>query len=107
MNAKLTLFDRISIPTILPEKTTFAEAIVLDDLRNKIIITQDEIVEYNITNTEDGSGVKWDNEPGDGKDFELTDLEASAIKKALHDLDKKAMVPTDPKFIALYKKFIN
>lgn len=107
MNVKLTLFDRISIPTMFPEKATYADAIIFDDIRNKLLITQDEITNYNITNTEDGSGVKWDNEPGDGRDFEMTDLETRAIIKIFSELDKKAMIPTDPKFIALYKKFID
>ncbi len=107
MDVKLTLFDRISIPTMFPEKTTFSDAIVLDDLRNKFKITQEEIAEYNVRNTDDGSGVVWDNEPPEGKDFEITELEESSIKKIFAELDKNAMVPTDPKFITLYKKFID
>lgn len=107
MDIKLTLFDRISIPTMFPEKSTFADAIIFEDIRNKLKITQDEITEYKVRNTEDGSGVVWDNEPPEGKDFEITDLEMNAIKKIFIDLDKNAMVPTDPKFIILYKKFVS
>lgn len=107
MDIKLTFFDRISIPTMFPEKASFADAIIYDDIRNKIKITQEEITTYNIRNTKDGTGVEWDNEPQDGIDMQLTDAEFKLIKKALDDLDKKAEVPTDPKFISLYRKFIN
>ncbi len=104
---KLTFFERISIPTIFPEKATFADAIIYDDIRQKIKITQKEITTYNIRATMDGSGVEWDYEPEGGTEFELTDAEIKLITKCLLDLDKKALVPTDPKFIILYKKFIN
>lgn len=107
MDVKLTLFDRISIPTMFPEKASFADGIVYDDIRQKIKITQDEVSEYNVRSTKDGSGVEWDNEPVEGKDFELTDLEEKVIIKALKELDAKSQVPTDPKFISLFKKFIN
>ncbi len=107
MNINLTLFDRISIPTMFPEKASFADGIVYDDIRQKIKITQDEVSEYKVRSTTDGSGVEWDNEPKEGKKFELTTLEERVIIKALKELDAKSQVPTDPKFIALFKKFIN
>jgi len=107
MNVKLTFFDRISIPQMIPEKATFADAIIYDDIRGKLKITQQEITDYNIRNTPDNSGVEWDSEPQGGIDVELTDAEIKLINKAFGELDKKAQVPTDPKFIALYRKFIN
>ena len=107
MDIKLTFFDRISIPQMFPEKATFADGIIYDDIRNKIKITQEEVTEYKIRNTQDNSGVEWDKEPSGGVEFELTDAEAGLIVQAFTELDKKAMVPTDPKFITLYKKFIN
>lgn len=107
MDIKLTFFDRISIPTMFPEKASFADAIIYDDIRNKIKITQEEITTYSIRNTKDGTGVEWDSEPQDGTETQLTDAEFELIKKALKALDEKAQVPTDPKFISLYKKFIN
>ena len=107
MDIKLTFFDRISIPTMFPEKATFADAIIYDDIRNKIKITQDELTTYNIRNTYDGKGIEWDSEPEGGIDVSFTDAEHKMIVKVLSDLDKKAQIPTDPKFIGLYRKFIN
>jgi len=107
MDIKLTFFDRISIPTMFPEKATFADGIIYDDIRTKIKITQEEVTTYKIRNTQDGSGVEWDKEPEGGIEFELTDAETTLIKKAFKELDAKAQVPTDPKFISLYRKFIN
>lgn len=107
MILKLTFFDRISIPTMFPEKATFADAIIYDDIRQKLKITQDEITTYNIRTTPDGSGVEWDSEPQGGIEIDMTDAEIKLIVKSLNELDKKAQIPTDPKFIALYKKFIN
>lgn len=107
MNVKLTFFDRISIPQMFPEKATFADAIIYDDIRQKLKITQNEITTYNIRNTPDNAGVEWDSEPQGGIDVDLTDAEMKLIKKSFDELDKKAQVPTEPKFIALYKKFIN
>jgi len=107
MDIKLTFFDRISIPQMFPEKASFADGIIYDDIRNKIKITQEEITTYKIRNTEDGKGVEWDSEPEGGINTSFTDAEIHLIVKALADLDTKAQVPTDPKFIALYRKFIN
>lgn len=108
MKVKLSIFERISIPVNFPEKATFADAIIYDDIRNKIKITQNDVVTYNIRNTKDGSGVEWDNEPNDGGvDFDFTEMEKNLIIKSFKDLDQKGQIPTDSKFITLYKKFIN
>jgi len=107
MDIKLTIYDRISIPVMIPEKATFADAIIFDDIRIKIKITQEEVVNYNIRNTKDGSGVEWDEEPNGGKTFDFTNAEIKLVTKAFSELDSKAQVPTDPKFILLYKKFIS
>lgn len=107
MGIKLTIYDRISIPVFIPEKATFADAIIYDDIRNKIKITQDEVVTYNIRNTKEGTGVEWDEEPDGGKEFEFTPAENRLITKIFSELDTKAQVPTDPKFIILYRKFIH
>ena len=107
MDTKLTFFDRITIPTMFPEKASFADAIIYDDIRQKIKITQNEITTYNIRNTPDERGIEWDGEPDGGIEFSITDAEKALILKCLNDLDKQSQVPTDPKFISLYRKFIN
>jgi hypothetical protein len=107
MDIKLTFYDRISIPTIFPEKANFADGIIYDDIRQKIKITQEEVVTHEIKNTPDGTAIEWKNEPVGGKDFDFTDAEKNLVLKALKALDDRAEVPTDPKFILLYKKFIN
>jgi hypothetical protein len=107
MAIKLTIYDRISIPVMFPEKSSFADAIVYDDIRNKIKITQEEVVSYNIRNTKDGSGIEWDEEKEGGKDFEFSGAEMRLLEKTFKELDTKAQVPTDPKFIQLYKKFMH
>ena len=107
MDLKLTFFDRITIPTMFPEKASFADAIIYDDIRQKIKITQNEITTYNIRNTPDERGIEWDGEPEGGVTFELTEAEVRLINKCFSELDKQAQVPTDPKFITLYRKFIN
>lgn len=107
MDIKLTFFDRISIPTLFPEKAKFAEGIIYDDIRNKIKITQEEVTKNNIRNTPDGGAVEWDTEPEGGVEFTLTDAERDLIAKQLKALDEKGEVPTAAKFILLYKKFIN
>ena len=106
MGTKLTIYDRISIPVIIPENSTFSDAIIYDDIRQKIKITQDEVITYNIRNTKDGTGIEWDEEPDGGTEFEFTSAENRLIAKAFSELDTKAQVPTDPKFIALNRKFI-
>lgn len=107
MDLKLTFFDRIAIPSLFPEKASFADGIIYDDIRQKIKITQEEVTTHNIRNTPDGNAVEWDNEIPGGKEFAFTDAEKALIVKALKNLDERAEVPTDPKFILLYKKFIN
>lgn len=106
MKIKLNFFERISIPTIFPEKATFADAIIYDDIRQKIKITQQEVTTYNIRSTADGSGIEWDSEPEGGIEYDFTDAEVKLVSKCLIDLDKKAQIPVDSKFISLFKKFV-
>ena len=50
---------------------------------------------------------EWDEEPDGGKEFEFTPAENRLITKMFSELDSRAQVPTDPKFIILYRKFIH
>jgi len=104
---KLTVFDRLEIPGILPDKESFEKAVITNNIREKINITQSDIEKYNIkTNTTaQGSFTTWDNEKDKGIIVKFTELEMSALKGWFKDLADKKEIKTNANFISLYKKF--
>ncbi|MFA5396065.1 MAG: hypothetical protein WC346_08670 [Methanogenium sp.] len=73
---KVTLANRIYIPTLFPEFGNFETAIIINDIRNKLKITQEELLNCEIETIEDISGSKtisW--KKSKIIEIEFTDLE--------------------------------
>lgn len=104
MELNLTIYERITIPQYFPEKANFSEAIIYEDLREKLKITQEDIVKYSINSKE--NTIEWNSTEDIGERFVFTDLELKLVRKILKGLDESAQIPTDSRFIKLYKKFI-
>jgi len=103
----LTIFERISIPDILPKTAKYEVGIVVRDLREKISLTQDEIVQLEVK-TQDvkdgGQFVQWNETKAKSKPFDLTQLEFELIKGNLVSLNEKGELSTDPRWLALFEK---
>lgn len=101
---KLTFKERIIIPNILPKKGGFDDLIVKDDLKNKIVITQNEMDKYDLQTLPNGE-VRFKKEGEiDELEFPLTTRETSMISEVLKKMNEEKTL--DDELISLYKKFI-
>ncbi len=103
---KLTVYDRLTIPAYLPQEASFKESIIIRDLKLKLQITQKEIEKFDI-NGGPGGTITWNTEKDKGIPVDLTELEIGTIRDSFKVLDEKKKVPTDPRFIELYQKFVD
>ena len=55
---KLSLKNRLILEAILPKEGKFETLIVVQDIRKKITITQEEIVGFEIKSTDNGA-ISW------------------------------------------------
>ena len=102
----LSIYERLNLPTAFPTKTNFEEAIILRDLKHKIDITQDDIVNANIhTVIKDGqSYIEWDDNKLDKVPFYLTSEEIRLLKIYLKKLSNSNQIPLEDNFLIMYKK---
>ena len=66
---KLTVLERLYLPTILPTKGKYIEVLQVQQIKRAIEFTADEIEYYNLRDT--ASGVAYDSQKIDEKDFQL------------------------------------
>lgn len=102
MGYKLTLTDRVVLPTILKLEANYTTLIINKDIKKKVQITQDELVKYKFKNLSDGN-VAWE-ETGEIFDIEFTDLEINEIKNNLNKLEQDNKLTES--HIGLYELFI-
>ncbi len=91
----LTLKDRVIFDSVLPKNFSHTTKIILDDIIKKIILTQAEILKYEIK-TEGNGSVSWNN-LGTKATFniEFTELELIQIRGGLKALDEKEALNAD------------
>lgn len=101
---KLQMIDRITLPSVLPTKGGFEKLIVVEDIKKKIMLTQEDIEKYTISSR--GDKIFWTIPEGEQDEFEyeFTSLELSLLKEALKELDTKQELTTD--MTGLYKLFV-
>ena len=98
---KLTLLERIVLPSILPAKGTFENMIVRRDIMERVKINQEELEKYQIKSLD--GGLKW--EPtADEFDYEFSEIEKILIVQSLKSLSEKGEI--SPDHLSLYKKFV-
>ena len=59
---QLSLNERIDLQSVLPVKEGITTLIIIEDIKSKLKITQDEIVEFNIQDVQfpnGNTGIKW------------------------------------------------
>jgi hypothetical protein len=88
MKLKLNLSDRLLLGNFLPEKTGLKDLIIKNDILDKTKITQEDILKYQINETE--KATTW-NKDGVLAVFEIefTELEILLLKSSIKDLAEK------------------
>ena len=101
---KLSLKNRLILEAILPKEGKFETLIVVQDIRKKITITQEEIVGFEIKSTDNGA-ISW-NEKGvkSEVDTEYSEVETSETAKASTKKSDDEKLNIDD--IELYKAFV-
>jgi len=102
---ELNLLDRISIPQVLPDKGSIEKAIICEDIREKIRITQDELKNTELKTYEDGH-MTWNESKDVPLKVTFTELETELIASGFKKLNKEESIPTAKGFIKLYKMFV-
>lgn len=101
----MQMLERILLAGMLPNKATFEIGIVVNDIRHKIAITQDEITRTDLKTLETG-GMQWNAGKERTAEIEFTDAELQIIRGALEKASKDGVLPTDPAIHKLYREFV-
>lgn len=101
---KLSIYDRISLPSILPDKATIEKAIICNSIREKIQLSTPEVQKIKLRTVGNGR-LTWEENIKD-KIVEFEDIELELISNGFKELNTKQEVPTEKPFIELYKKFV-
>ena len=101
----MNIMQRVMLANIMPDKATFEVGIIINDIRKKLAITQDEVVRTKMASTKEG-GLQWDTAKEKPVDVEFTDAECEIIAGALKKASDDGRLPTEPAVIELYRKFV-
>lgn len=90
---KLSIKDRLTIPSFLPEKGGYIEQIHVRSIRNKIDLTPKEIEEYDVK--DDGDYVVWDVEIAQCLEIDFTQGEINVLGMVIDRMDKAKEITQD------------
>jgi len=101
---KLTLLDRLMIPSILKKEGNYSQMIINKDITKKCQLTQKELKDFEVV--EFGPQIRW-NEKGTKASFQIdfTDLELKEIRDGLKKLNDENKLTTE--LIPVYEIFVN
>jgi len=107
---KLSIYERLELPGILPDKEGIDRAIICNDIREKIQLSQKELKQVELKTERGVNGqifTTWNPDKDKERIFEFTDLEVDVLRIAFKKLDEAKEIKVDPRFIALYRKFVD
>ena len=96
---KLNIAERITLMSILPEKSNIVTMRLMQELRTILGFTDEEIREYGIKN--DGDKIFWSSDFE--KEIEINQTMTVEIKKRLQEISDKNEVTVQ--MLPLYEKF--
>ena len=100
---KLTLKDRIVLPGIFPKEWKFETLILIEDIKNKLQITQKELEKFEIKT--EWQSIQWNSEWAKKEfDIEFTESEKNTLWNIFKKLSDEWKLSVD--FITLYKLFV-
>jgi len=82
---KLTIRDRIQMPSLFPQRGNLIQMQLIEDISKKIQLDQETIKKVGFT--QEGNGYKWKKEAD--IDVEFTDLELGMLQDKVKELDSK------------------
>ena len=98
----LTVLERLLILGLLPGEGGIIEMRLKKVIGEKIGLTSDEIVRYEVK--EDGANVRWNNGVEQTSSIELNEAEVGMIRDSLVKLDREKKL--NDGHITLYDKFV-
>lgn len=104
---KLTLSNRIYIPTLFPEKGNFETSIIVKDILKKIRVTQEEITTCGIKTEIDDQGtqtITWSN--AKVIEVEFTKLELAFLTTVLIEKNNQKELQFDFDTLNLYSQIV-
>jgi hypothetical protein len=95
MKLKLKTGDRLNLSSILPKEGNMITLGLVEDISNKIKMSQKEIeaVELVAIDSANGQGFRWNDELDKEKTFDLTEAEANLLKSEVKKLDESGRIP--------------
>jgi len=98
---KLTVHERLIVPTLLPDKEDFLTLRILRKLKEDLSFTEEEHKKFKIK--VEGQQIFWDPK-SPAKDIEFGDIATKLITEKLKSMNEKKELTND--HISLYEKFV-
>jgi len=100
---ELNALERVVVGMLLPKETSFANWKILNDLKNKLSLTEEEVKAINMKEAAKGQIIaKWGAVPI--KEVTFGEVSEKWVVSALKDLDAKEKLLNE--HISVYEKFI-
>lgn len=100
---QLTFLERVLLSNLLPREGKFETLLILEDVRKKIEVTQDEVKKYDVKTVD--NMIQWNPEGAKSTfDIEFTEAESNAIKDIFKKLSDSEKLSTEQ--LPLYKMFV-
>lgn len=84
---KLDILQRLTIVGLMPEKSNYAEMLAVTALAQKLALTGDELLKWNVKTLDNGK-VMWNASSDTSTDIELSEGDCKLIVKYLRKLDE-------------------
>lgn len=100
---KLTMGERFTVLSVLPEQGNFATITIMRELRESLSPTEDEHKTYGIV--VEGEQIRWSPKMGAiEKDIKIGNKAHSIVREALEKLDKEKKL--EDRHYSLFEKFV-
>ena len=88
----LSVQDRLSVGTLLPEKGTYLKLLIAKHINKKTELSSEEVEKLKVRATRN-NGVTWDQANAKDKPVELTITEISFLNERIDEMDKAEQIP--------------
>lgn len=94
---KLTIFDRILISQLYPQKGNLIQLTLVEDIIKKVRIGQEEIKEIELKQIPSDKGIsyKWNRDKAKVLDVDFTKAEIDLLRNQVEELDDKGEITQD------------
>jgi hypothetical protein len=89
---KLNVNERLVIVGILPEKGNFKTMTTVENAKNALHLTEEEVLKYELKQV--GENLAWNKEGAKKKEIKISELGTEMIMEAFEALDKKSELTT-------------